>query len=72
MEKFAERLVEVIKAQRRADFGGTQFKSQRNGPDINVVERSLDLSQLMSLQKPGHQTQAQIPKGQQGLVQPVL
>ncbi len=42
VEKFAKRLIKVIKAQSRANFGGTQLESERNGSGINVVERGLD------------------------------
>jgi hypothetical protein len=41
-EKFAERLIEVVKAQGRPNFRRTQLKSQRNSSRINVVERDLD------------------------------
>ena len=41
MEKVAGRLVKVIKAQCRANFGRTKVKSQRDGSGINVVKRGL-------------------------------
>jgi len=42
VEKFAERLVEVTQTQRRANFGRTQFKSERSGSCIDIAKRSLD------------------------------